>query len=357
MKLFPELHKRSRKAGHPPGTAVYIGEKKIAVPRITVITYDTHDFHETIGTKLTECLPAKKENGVTWINIEGLHDVDLVNQLAKIYDLHPLTVEDILNVEQRSKVEEFNDYIFITLRVLRWHAQNRTFSMDQMSLVFGKDFVLSFQESESTLFNTIRDRLRSGIGQRMREHGSDYSAYRLLDAVIDQYFVVLEGVGDEIERIEQLIISDPTPQNARVLHHLKRQVLLLRKAIWPVREAISHLAQTDSEFVKPFARVYLRDLYDHSVQALDTVETFRDMLGGMLDVYLSSLTTRLNEIMKVLTIIATIFIPVTFIASVYGMNFKYMPELNWPWGYPAALGLMLAIIVWMVVYFKRKKWL
>jgi magnesium transporter len=356
MKFLPELHKRSQKAGQPPGTAIYTGEKKMAASRITVIIYDEHDFHETTDTKLEACLPIKKEKGITWINVEGLHDVEPINQLAKLYNLHPLTVEDILNNEQRAKVEEFADYVFITLKILQWQADQHIFTVEQISIVFGKDFVLSFQERDTKLFDPLKERLRGGLGQRFREHGSDYLAYRLVDTVVDQYFVVLEGMGEQIEHVEELIIAAPTQQNSRTLYHLKRQMLLLRKAVWPVREVVSHLLQADGNWFSAFTRVYLRDVYDHVAQAIDTVETFRDMLAGMLDIYLSSLSNRMNEVMKVLTIIATIFIPITFIASLYGMNFQYMPELRWRWGYPAVLTLMLIVVVAMLSYFRRKKW-
>ncbi len=356
MKLFPELQKCAKKIGQPPGTAVYTGEKKMDVPRITVTTYSEHDFHETSSNSLTDCLPVKKEVGVTWVNVEGLHDVELINQLAKLYNLHPLTVEDILNIEQRAKVEEFTDYVFITLKSLQWCAKQRTFNIEQVSLVLGKNFVLSFQERDTQLFSSLKERISSGLGKRMRENGSDYLAYRLLDTVIDQYFSVLEGMGEQIEAVEELIIAAPTQQNSRTLYHLKRQMLLLRKAIWPIREAVSHLLQADGNWFTAFTRVYLRDVYDHVAQAIDTVETFRDMLASMLDVYLSSLSNRMNEVMKVLTIIATIFIPITFVASVYGMNFQNMPELHWRWGYPAALTVMLIVVIIMLVFFRRKKW-
>lgn len=355
--MFPDLHKRVQKAGQPPGTAVYTGEKKIAVPRITSISYNNQDFHKTISTQLDECLAAQITAGTTWINIEGLHNVELIKQVAKQYNLHPLTLEDILNVDQRAKVEEFDGYLFVTLKALLWNDEQHTYSGEQFSLVFGKNFLLSFQEGGNTFLAALQDRLCSAPGQRMREHGPDYLAYRLIDTVIDQYFVVLENIGSKIEDVEELIISAPAPENARILYRLKRQMLSLRKAIWPVREATNHLLQADSGLVTPFTMVYLRDVYDHVAQAIDTVETFRDMLAGMLDVYLSSLTNRMNEIMKVLTIIATIFIPITFIASFYGMNFVNMPELHWRWGYPAVIGLMLVITVWMLCFFRRKKWL
>jgi len=355
--MFSELRNRVKKAGQPPGTPVYMGEKNNTPPRITVVTYAPHDFHEPTGIHLEDCLLEQKEENITWVHIEGLHDVALIEKVAKRFDLHPLTVEDILNVEQRSKVEEYENYLFVTLKMLQWHSHSLTFSIEQLSLVVGKKFILSFQEKESTFFQPILERLRSGSNQRLRQQGGDYLAYRLIDSIIDQYFVVLEGLGDQIETTEESIMRAPTSKNAHTIYQLKRQMMTLRKAIWPVREVLSHLLQIEEEWITPFTRLYLRDAYDHAIQAIDNVETFRDMLSSLLDVYLSGLSNRMNEIMKTLTIIATIFIPTTFIASIYGMNFEHMPELHWHYGYPLVLSIMLLVTFVMLIYFRRKKWL
>jgi len=354
--IFQELHKRADKAGQPPGTAVYTGKKKSQETRVTVLIYSEQDFKESQGTTLEEVLPAQPMPGMTWIHVEGLQNVALIEHLGKAYHIHPLTIEDILNVDQRPKVEDFEGYVFITLKMLTWNEKKQTFSTAQVSFVLGKNFLLSFQESENTYFKSIRERLKSSTRQRMRQQGSDYLVYRLMDAIVDYYFVVLEGLGDQIEEIENAIITDPKPQNTRSIYRLKRQVMIIRKSIWPMREAISHLIQMEETFT-PFTRIYLRDLYDHVVQAIDTVETCRDILASMLDVYLSSLTNRMNEIMKTLTIIATIFIPITFIASFYGMNFQDMPELHWRHGYAMVIGVMLSMTCVMLVYFRRKRWI
>jgi magnesium transporter len=354
--MFSELRKGAQKVGLPPGTPTYTGSKKFK-PRVTITNYSEHDFHEVTGEHLSDCLGQQKELGITWVNIEGLSDLKLIDEIAKQYNLHPLTIVDILNVQQRPKIEEFDDYLFITLKKINWNDKKFTFSIEQVSFVLGKNFVLSFQEHTTPTFDTIRERLRSTTMQRLRQHDADYLFYRLLDAIVDQYFVVLEGMGERIENVEERIISAPTQQNSRTLYKLKRQMLLLRKAIWPMREVINHLSQAEETFVTPFTRIYLRDVYDHTVQAIDTIETFRDMLASMLDVYLSSLTNRMNEIMKVLTIISTIFIPITFIASVYGMNFVYMPELHQKLGYPTVLSVMFIVVIIMLVYFRRKKWI
>lgn len=355
--MFHEVRKRARKAGKPPGTAVYTGDHHLVKPTITVTHYTKDKINETTGHDIAELFPARSQEGITWIDVQGLGDLATIDKIAKLYELHPLTIEDILNVGQRSKVEEYPGYLFITLRVLLWAPHAANFASEQLSIVFGKDFVLTFQESETPLFHFIREHLHSEPGQRLRQQGCDYLIYRMIDTVVDQYFVILERLGDEIEEAEIIIISKPTPENARTIYRLKHQIMLLRKVIWPLREAISHLLQTDGNMVTSYTHLYLRDVYDHIAQAIDTFETFRDMLSGMLDLYVSSVTNRLNEIMKVLTIIATIFIPTTFIASIYGMNFDHMPELHWRWGYPMALGAMGMMMLGMLIYFRRKRWI
>ncbi len=354
--MFSEIHKRAKKAGQPPGTASYTGEKK-QTPTVLTATFYNKDACEIKTTPdLATCLSSKKIEGITWLNIEGLHDTNGITQIAKQFDLHPLTIEDILNVEQRPKVEEFENYLFITLKALVVHKKTHSFTSQQISLVLGKDFLLSFHEQDTHLFDNVRERLTKTSNQRLRQQGPDYLAYRLMDAIIDEYFVVLETLGDQIEKTEEIIINNPTPQTPRMIYRMKRQMLMLRRAIWPMREAMGHLMHGEEEFITPFTQVYLRDLYDHTVQAIDTLETFRDLLSNMLDMYLSSLTNRMNEIMKTLTVITTIFIPITAIASIYGMNFEIMPGLHSAYGYPIALICMIGVAVLMMLYFWKKKW-
>ncbi|VVC75652.1 Magnesium transport protein CorA [Aquicella siphonis] len=355
--MFSEVHKRAKKAGQPPGTPVYTGEKSREKPIITVTTYNASESEESKGDSLESCMGAQKPGYVTWVNVEGLHDSGLIDQIAKQFHLHPLTVEDILNVEQRPKVEEFDGYIFITLKVLTWQAKMAKFNIAQLSLVIGKDYILSFHEHDSSRFHDIRKRLQGSANQRLRQHGSDYLAYRMIDAVVDEYFVVLEAQGDQIEKIEQRVITSPKPQTARTLYRLKRQMLLLRKVIWPMREAVSHLLYVEDELITSFTRVYLRDVYDHAMQAIDTLETFRDMLSSILDMYLSALTIRMNEIMKTLTIITTIFIPITALASIYGMNVPGVPLMHSPWAFMVILSLMIFMIMFMIVFFRKKRWI
>ncbi len=353
--MFSEINARVKKAGQAPGTALYTGNK-LNPSQITVTHYSLQDVSETTIKSYDESVLTPKE-GVTWINVEGLSDVALIQQIANQFKLHPLTIEDILNVQQRPKVEEFDNYLFLTLKMLSWNATKLTFSIEQHSFVLGQNYIISFQESHSPIYEALRGRLKSITAQRLRQQGPDYLLYRFIDVVTDQYFVVLEALGEQIEKIEEKIISSPSQQDTRVLYRLKRQMLMLRKAIWPMREVINHLSQAEETQITSFTRVYLRDAYDHIVQAIDTIETFRDMLAGLLDTYLSSLTNRMNEVMKTLTIIATIFIPITFIASVYGMNFIDMPELHYKLGYPIVLGVMLVVAIIMLIYFRRKKWI
>lgn len=357
--MFSEVRKRVKKIGQPPGSPTYTGAKTDKPTTITIVTYDNHQSHEVIVHSFEDCLAEfEKATGIIWVNVDRLNNVELIKQIAEYFKIHPLTIEDILNVGQRPKVEEFTNYIFITLKVITPRKKITTkFISRQIGLVMGKKFVLSFQEHATSLFDAIYLHLRSGPHQRIRENGSDYLVYRLIDVIIDEYFLVLETIGDGIEKIEESIIAKPVQQNARNIYRLKRQMLLLRKAIWPLREAISHLLHIDETFISNFTRIYLRDVYDHAMQAIDTLETFRDMISSLLDMYLSGVTNRMNEIMKTLTIIATIFIPITAIASIYGMNFPNLFLLNWRYGSTVIFSLMILMALGMIIYFRKKKWI
>ncbi len=352
----PAATKRSEKAGLPPGTLIHIGEKSDREIRTTVIDYTPDSFEEKEITALKECFYFMDASAITWINVEGLHEIELVQQLGDCQGIHPLVLEDILNTEQRPKAEDFGDYLFIVLKMLR-PREGVGIATEQVSLILGENFVISFQEGfAGDAFNPIRERIRGGKG-RIRTMGADFLAYSLIDAVVDDYFVALEKIGEEIEELEVEVVTSPTRETQRKIHRLKRSMIFLRKSVWPLREVIGSLERRDSRLVREGTIVYFRDVYDHAVQVIDTVDTYRDMLSGMLDIYLTSLSNRTNEVMKVLTIIATIFMPLTFIVGLYGMNFKYMPELEWHWGYPAVLLLMFLISIAMVIFFRRKRWL
>ncbi len=350
------MKKRSRKAGLPPGTLIHIGEKKTEEIKITIMDYDESQFQEKEAKSFDECFPYKGRPTVTWINIDGIHQVETLEKLGECFELHPLTLEDILNTDQRPKIEDFGDYMYIVLQMFSYDDRNNEIITEQVSLILGRNFVLSFQENIGDVFNQIRERIRSGKG-KIRKMGADYLVYALLDAIVDNYFIILEKIGEQIEFIEERLIINPASETLNNIHKLKREMLFLRKSVWPLREVISGMERGESSLIKGTTKIYLRDVYDHNIQIIDTIETLRDMLSGMLDIYLTSISNRLNAVMKVLTIIATIFMPLTFLAGIYGMNFKYMPELEWEWGYPLILLVMSTIGISMLFYFKRKKWL
>ena len=350
------IKKRQEKVGLSPGTLVHIGERKTDRTGITIVDYDEVQFQEQEVNTVEECFPFKDTPTVTWINIDGLHDVDIIERLGIHFNIHPLILEDIVNTGQHPKMEDFEDYIFIVIKMLSFDKEGNEINAEQVSVLLGSNFVISFQERPGDVFDPIRERIRKGKC-RIRKMGADYLAYALLDSVVDHYFTILESVSDRIESLEEDLVTNPVPATMQSIHHLKREMIFFRRSVWPLREVISVLKRGGSDLIKESTGIFLRDVYDHTIQVMDTIETFRDMVSGMLDVYLSSISNKMNEVMKVLTIIATIFIPLTFIAGVYGMNFKYMPELELHWAYPAALTAMATVGVVMVIYFKRKKWI
>jgi len=350
------IKKTSKKVGLIPGALVHIGEKKTEKARITIVDYDKKKFQEKEAKRVEECFPFKDKPTVTWINVDGLHQPEIVKKLGDCFGMHPLVLEDILNTDHRPKMEDFDNYIYIVLKMLTYDDKSDEVIAEQVSLILGSNFVISFQEKEGDVFNPIRDRIRGDKG-RVRKMGADYLAYALTDAIVDNYFIILEKIGEKVEFLEEELVTNPTPETLQTIHNLKRELIFLRKSVWPLREVISGLERGESRLIKETTRVYLRDVYDHTIQVIDTVETLRDMVSGMLDIYLSSVSNRMNEVMKVLTIIATIFIPLTFLAGIYGMNFLNMPELEWYWGYPLVLLVMVAICITMLFYFKGKKWL
>jgi len=360
---MPRLIKRSlKKRGLPPGSLVHVGEKKTEKVRISIIDYSTGRFEEKEVRNVEECFPFKRKPTVTWINVDGLHEVDIIEKLGKCFEIHPLVLEDILNTDQRPKMEDFDKYIFFILKMLYIDIKTQEIHSEQVSLILGKNFVISFQESIGDIFDAVRERIRKGKG-RIQKMDADYLVYSLIDAIVDNYFIILEKIGERVESMEEDLVSNPVPQTLQKIYNLKREMIYLRKSVWPLREVINGLLREESKLIKDSTHIYLRDLYDHTIQTIDTIETFRDMISGMLDIYMSSVSNKMNEVMKVLTIFAAIFIPLTFVAGVYGMNFSpdaspfNMPELNYYWAYPMILFAMAIIGVIMLIYFKRKKWL
>ena len=356
IKLNKFVKKREKKIGLPPGTPVYTGDMKEEKVRIAIIDYTEDQFQEMEVETIEDCFPYRESPSVTWINIDGIHRVDLIERIGEHFEIHPLVLEDIVNPHQRPKMEDFGEYIYIVFKMLQYDEKENSIKIEQVSIILGKNFVLSFQEMRGDIFEPIRDRVRSGKG-RIRRMKSDYLAYSLMDTIVDNYYSILENLGDRVEEMEDKVVTDPKPETLQEIHRLKRDMIFLRRSVWPLREVISGLERDELPNIQKATQKFFRDVYDHTIQVIDTVETFRDMLSGMHDTYLSSISNRMNEIMKVLTIIATIFIPLTFIAGIYGMNFDFMPELRWRWAYFGVWGVMLIIAVFMVFFFRKKRWL
>ena len=351
MKL---VQKRSKKTGLPPGTLVHIGERKSETVTITVFRYNTMGCEEYQAEQVGQLSPPG-DDSVIWINVGGVHRLEVVETLGKQFSLHPLLLEDVANTDQRPKLDDYETYIFLVMKMLSL-TNRHEIVVEQVSLVFGNNYVIAFQENGTDVFQPVRERLRGGKG-RLRQSGADYLLYALVDAIVDQYFAVLESIGEKIEALQQAVVADPQPETLNDIHALKRQLLFLRRAIWPLRDVMNNLSRSDCLFLQHPTKVFFRDVYDHVVQMVDTIETLREMVSASLDIYLSSVSYRLNAVMRVLTVITTIFMPLSFIASIYGMNFEYMPELRSHWGYPLVLILMAAVGVGMLVVFRKKRWL
>ncbi|MBU0682018.1 MAG: magnesium/cobalt transporter CorA [Proteobacteria bacterium] len=355
------LKQRSQKASLPPGSAVYVGKERAHVVEVRILDYDRDTYLDSSELNLDEVKRLHDSSTTTWLNIDGLHEVSVVEDIGKMFGLHPLTIEDIVNATQRPKVDIFDDYVYLVVKMPFYDEEEKTVEMEQVSFVLMEHILITFQEKKGDVFDGVRKRVSTNKG-RIRKMGGDYLTYALLDAIIDGYFGVLERVGEYVETLELELVVDPRPATLHKIHELKREMILLRKSVWPLREVVSSLQRDEIPFVTDSVAPFFKDLYDHVIQVLDIVETFRDIVSGMLDIYLSSISNKMNEVMKVLTIFAAIFIPLTLVAGIYGMNFNpekspyNMPELNWVYGYPFALGLMVVVAGAMLYYFKKKKW-
>lgn len=346
--------KRGSKVGAAPGTLVHIGDVNAQETQIYAIHYDQQSVREQKIERIADCQIAEQNNWMSWINIDGLHQPDIIRQLGELFKLHPLVQEDILNTDHRPKIEVHDDYLYIVIKMLQFDDKTESLQSEQISLIVGDNYLLSFQEKAGDLFNGVRERIRSS--KKTRQLGPDYLAYALTDAIVDNYFVLLEKFGDAIEDLEQDLLESPRADTLKKIHHFKREMLLLRKAVWPLREVLSSLSRDESVVMSRETRVHLRDVYDHSIHIMDNIETLRDLLSGMLDLYLSSSNQRMNEIMKTLTLFTTTFMPLTFIVGIYGMNFDHMPELHWSWAYPAIMVIMACIAAGLLGYFKWRRW-
>ena len=343
-------------AGVSPGTVVYIGERRLEPVTISYISYNHNSARPAEIISAHEVAPSIEDQTISWYTIDGVHDPEILNVIGERFGLHGLVLEDIANTQQRPKIEEFDEYIFIAMKMITFDEKERELAAEHVSLIIGNGYVISFLENEGDVFEPVRQRIASGKG-RIRKMTADYLAYALMDAIVDNYFTALEDIGDQIDEVEEEVVEAPTVKTLRTVHTLKRELIYLRRSVWPMREVVNALLRDESNLVRDETRIYLRDLYDHTIHVIDTVETMRDIVAGMLEVYLSSVSNKLNQVMKVLTVMSSIFIPLTFVAGVYGMNFKYMPELEWSYGYPAIMLGMFVVAMALLAVFRRKEWL
>jgi magnesium transporter len=324
--------------------------------KIRVINYSEEYWHEKEVPEIGDCFPLENKAKVTWISLDGLPDVKILQEIGNYFGIHSLILEDILDTSQRPKIEIFDNYVFIVLKMISIGNSGYEIKIDQISIILGINFVISFQETSEDIFYNVRQRIRNDKS-RMRRTRADYLSYTLIDTLVDNYFAVLENLDEKIEFLEDAVVAAPSPETLQAIHTLKREMIFLRKSIWPLRDVIKSLEREESALVEDSTKPYIRDVYDHTVHIIETIEIFREMLSGLLEIYLSSISQHMNEVMKLLTIISTVFIPLTFITGIYGMNFEYMPELRCRFGYFAILLVMVFLGFGMIIYFRKKRWL
>jgi magnesium transporter len=347
---------QAAKVGLAPGALIHLGERKTEQAAISLMEYGEAEVAEHQFSSLAESQAYKARLPVLWLNVHGLHEPEVMAEIGRRFKLHPLVLEDILNTNQRPKVDDYGDYLFIVARFFEVDGDNQQIGSDQVSLILGPNFVLTFQERPSGRFDPVRERLRHNRGQ-IRRLGADYLAYSLLDAIVDRYFTILENIGERTEELEDMMLEHPRPGALQLVHQLKRETLNLRRSIWPLREVINSLTRADERFFRPETRPYLRDIYDHTVHAIESLEANRDMIAGMLDIYLSAASNQVNQEVRALTVVAIIFMPATLISGIFGMNFRTMPLLDLPTGFFIALGMMATVATTLSVIFWRRRWL
>lgn len=348
--------KRSIKAGLAPGTLVHIGDEAKVPTNLSLYRYSSDSFEEVQGCSIEEIAKARDLPGIKWIEVNGLHDSAIIQKIGELFKIHSLVLEDIVNTSQRPKRDDFGTLTFIVVKTIQREEKTLDPIFSQISFVLGTDFVISFEEHQKDCFDSLRTRLRNAQG-KIRLLGADYLLYSLIDSIVDFYFLSLEDLGEKLEDIEEELIKTPVQSTLSRIYELKRSILLFRRAAWPLRELLSSITRGESLLIQKETLIYFRDIYDHAVEIIDIVENNRERIAGMIEIYLSSISNRLNEVMRVLTVITTIFMPLSFIAGVYGMNFRHMPELEWPYGYYYCLLLMLGLSVGMLIYFRSRKWL
>lgn len=353
QKKRHKLRRRNKKIGVPPGTLIYTGQSQEKT-QLFLLSYNENQIEEKANPHIDSIPANNNQYQVNWMQVVGLRDTSKIEEIGSKFGIHPLVLEDILNVHQRPKVEFYPNYVFLVMRVLSFNMESNSIESEQVSILFLDHWVVTFQEKSSDILNSLIHRIRQGKGI-IRKRQEDYLLYTIADSIVDHYFLLIESMEDHLEDIEDRVLSEPAASHANEIQETRRNLIEMRKSIWPLREVLSLLYKTETA-VKKETQLYFRDVYDHSIQIMDQVETLRDLTSGLLDIHLSSISNKMNEVMKGLTIIATIFMPLTLITGIYGMNFKFMPELDWKYGYWTVLGVMFGITISMLVYFKRKKW-
>jgi len=354
--MVDSLSNISEKSGMPPGSLVHVGEIRETESRISVIDYSKDNVEERSLQSMNEILPYKDRNTVTWVIIEGLANVAIIESIGKMFNIHPLVLEDILNTHQRPKFEEYDDYLYIVLKSLLPEGSKFSVNYEQISILVLKKFVFTFKEKTDGIFLPVIQLIKSSKG-RFRSQGADYLTYALLDIIVDQNFTLIDALAETVDSVEEKLLSDSTSDTLSTIQGLKREIIQIRKFISPLREMLASLLRSDSEIIHEKTIIYFRDVLDHALRASESIDSYRDMLSGLLEIYISIVSNKMNEVMKVLTVFASIFIPLTFIAGIYGMNFEYMPELKWKWAYPTLWAAFIVIPIVLLVYFKKKKWL
>ena len=347
--------KYKKHVGQIPGALVYTGSKSSKL-FIESFDYTPDSIEEKELKKIDDVLHYKSTDSITWININGLNNINEIEKIGENYNIHPLTLEDIVNTSQRPKIDEYEHYVFVVIKMLYYDKDELVVS-EQVSFILGSNYVLSFQEADGDVFDSVRDRIRTKKG-RIRSLGADYLLYALIDSVVDHYFEIIETMGNKIEEMEDHLFSgNPKEEITTQIQSLKREVLKVRRAIFPLREIINRIEKTEHKLIHKKTIHFFRDIYDHIIQVSENIDIYREMIWGLMDMYMTTISNKMNEVIKVLTIIATIFIPLTFIAGIYGMNFENIPELSYKYGYFVLWGIMIALFIGMIFYFKRKKWL
>ena len=354
--MTDSLNSISEKAGMPPGSLVHVGDVLKTESRITLIDYSAEHIEEQAVYAIEEILPYKDKATITWVNIEGLKNIALIESIGNAFNIHPLVLEDILNTHQRPKFEEYEDYLYIVLKGLSVDSEELFVNYEQISIIVLDNLIFTFKEVEDDLFAPIIKRLKNGKG-KIRNLGTDYMTYAILDMIVDQNFVLLETLDEILDSIEDELLTNPTAATLASIQRIKRELISIRRSVLPVRDMLNAIIRSDSALIHERVHIYLRDVYDHALRISESIESYRDILSGLMDIYVSSVSNKMNEIMKILTVFASIFIPLTFIAGIYGMNFEYMPELRWKWAYPVLWIAFITIPVVLLVYFRKKKWL